>query len=438
MNIFCAPGDALSNLVNVDSLVRVVAASISIVSLACCCAAQAGQTYYVAANGDDANPGTEAKPFKTVQQTAGILKAGDTVLIRAGRYPMFTVRNLHGTAEAPITFKSYPGEKANIDRGLGGPEVAWTIHILGHCSYLTFEDLEVTDSDPLIDELRKLDIDKPEDLAEFVKHVEEIQYRDGVRINPPGQGERHHHLVFRNLEIHHVIGLGFSGRGDDFQFLNNHVYDLGRPRSGYGWYTSGKNHVYRGNRVHDCAYGFHLYGGPINNAVVENNIIYNTGGGKFYHMSSKQVKHGGAGLLLWAEGGDNVIRNNVLYGNQTGISVDSQGLLVVNNTIYASGKTGLFTFADKGMILRNNIIYKSGNTDVKETAGNTFDHNVVGIDPLFVNADAHDFHLQRDSPAIDAGVPIPGFDTDIDGTKRPQGKAWDAGACEARTANERR
>jgi len=435
MNIFNACSDVFSGMFAADSIVR-MAATVSILLMACC-AARAGQTYYVATNGDDKNPGTEAKPFKTVQQAVTGLKPGDTVLIRAGRYPMFTVHNLRGTAEAPITFKSYPGEKATIDRGLDGPDVAWTIHILGHCCYLTFEDLEVTDSDPLIDTLRKLDVRKPEDLAEFVKHLDSIKYRDGVRINPPGEGEPHHHLIFRNLEVHHCIGLGFSGKGHDLQFINNHVYDLGRPRSGYGWYTSGDNHVYRGNLVHDCSYGFHLYGGPLHNAIVENNIVYNCGG-PFYHMSSQKVHEGGSGILFWPEEGDkpvdgnNVIRNNVLYGNHTGLNVQSQGMLVVNNTLYGSLKTGLFTFADKGMILRDNIIYKSGNTDVEETAGNTYDHNLVGVDPLFVNAGAHDFRLQPNSPAIDAGVPIPGFDVDIDGVKRPQEKAWDIGAYEAK------
>ncbi len=455
MSILSAPADFMS----ISSLLRLTIVSVSVLCLACGCAlTHGGHSYYVATNGSDTNPGTKARPFKTVQQAVGALKPGDTVLIGEGRYPAFVVQNLHGTAEAPITFKSYRGEKAVIDRGLGGAEGVWTIHILGNCSYLVFEDLEVTDTDPLIDKLRALDIDKPDDLAEFLKHIEEIRYRDGVRINPPSKGEGHHHLTFRNLEVHHLIGLGFSGKGDDLQFINNHVYDLGRPRSGYGWYTSGDRHIYRGKRVHDCTFGFHLYGGPVSNTVVEDNVIYNCGLSPFYHMSSQKVNHGGSGLLLWAEGGSNVIRNNVLYANHTGINVDSPGLLVVNNTIYDSLKTGLFTFAEKKMILRNNIIYKSGSKDVEETAGNTFDHNLVGVDPLFVNAEAHDFHLRAGlpavgaglpavgagspaigagspaigagSPAIGAGVPIPGFDTDIEGTKRPQGKAWDIGAYE--------
>lgn len=41
-----------------------------------------------------------------------------------------------------------------------------------------------------------------------------------------------------------------------------------------------------------------------------------------------------------------------------------------------------------------------------------------------------DFHLRPDSPAIDAGAPIPSVTTDFDGVKRPQGKGYDIGAYE--------
>src|SRR5690242_4736273 len=45
-----------------------------------------GTTYYVTRSGNDANPGTSAQPWRTIQKSATILKPGDTVQVAAGQY----------------------------------------------------------------------------------------------------------------------------------------------------------------------------------------------------------------------------------------------------------------------------------------------------------------------------------------------------------------
>lgn len=47
----------------------------------------AGKTYYVGLLGSDSNPGTAARPFRTIQKCAGVAASGDTCAIRAGIYP---------------------------------------------------------------------------------------------------------------------------------------------------------------------------------------------------------------------------------------------------------------------------------------------------------------------------------------------------------------
>ena len=44
----------------------------------------------------------------------------------------------------------------------------------------------------------------------------------------------------------------------------------------------------------------------------------------------------------------------------------------------------------------------------------------LNADPLFVDRAAHDYHLAAGSPAIDAGVPVDGLTTDLDGTPRDE------------------
>ena len=54
----------------------------------------------------------------------------------------------------------------------------------------------------------------------------------------------------------------------------------------------------------------------------------------------------------------------------------------------------------------------------------------VSAYPLFVNAQAKDFHIQSASPAKDAGIAIATLATDIAGIVRLQGSAYDIGAFE--------
>ncbi|NJM06617.1 DUF1565 domain-containing protein [Candidatus Gracilibacteria bacterium] len=42
--------------------------------------------YTVAPNGNNANPGSTAAPFRTIQHAASVAEPGDTVVVRAGDY----------------------------------------------------------------------------------------------------------------------------------------------------------------------------------------------------------------------------------------------------------------------------------------------------------------------------------------------------------------
>jgi hypothetical protein len=89
-----------------------------------------GPSYFVeAAKGDDANDGSKEKPWKTIQHGVRQLKPGDTLYLRGGTYYEKVSLTQSGTAEAPITIASYPGELAILDGGLRefyeSPGTAW-------------------------------------------------------------------------------------------------------------------------------------------------------------------------------------------------------------------------------------------------------------------------------------------------------------------------
>jgi hypothetical protein len=90
----------------------------------------AGPKLFVdAARGDDRNAGTAQAPWKTLAHALRRLKPGDTLYLRGGTYHEKVFLNRSGTAKAPITIASHPGELAVIDGGLSefldSPAASW-------------------------------------------------------------------------------------------------------------------------------------------------------------------------------------------------------------------------------------------------------------------------------------------------------------------------
>jgi C1A family cysteine protease len=87
--------------------------------------------YYVATDGDDANPGTIDEPFATIEHARDALSGiyamgteptdGITVWLRGGRYELADSITFGeadaGTADAPITYRGYPGEEVRLTGG---------------------------------------------------------------------------------------------------------------------------------------------------------------------------------------------------------------------------------------------------------------------------------------------------------------------------------
>ncbi|GAB3970954.1 hypothetical protein GCM10027615_28650 [Plantactinospora veratri] len=99
--------------------------------------AAAQETYYVAPDGNDANPGTVQAPFRTVQRARDVVRtvnasmSGDIqVYLRGGRYPVSSTIEFgpgdSGTNGYRVVYAGYPGETPILD---GGVQVTgWTQH----------------------------------------------------------------------------------------------------------------------------------------------------------------------------------------------------------------------------------------------------------------------------------------------------------------------
>lgn len=101
-------------------------------------AAQAA--FHVATDGSDDNPGTEAEPFATlerardavreIKQAGPLPEGGVTVFVRGGQYEIRETLALgpedSGTAEAPVTYRAYEGERPVL---VGGRAITgWEVH----------------------------------------------------------------------------------------------------------------------------------------------------------------------------------------------------------------------------------------------------------------------------------------------------------------------
>ena len=80
-------------------------------------------TYYVSPAGRDGQAGTEAKPFRTIQHAADVMKPGDICLIRSGLYTETVRPKMSGTVTAPIIFRAYEGEIVTVSGA--NPVTGW-------------------------------------------------------------------------------------------------------------------------------------------------------------------------------------------------------------------------------------------------------------------------------------------------------------------------
>src|SRR5262245_40281564 len=68
-----------------------------------------------AARGDDQAEGSRERPWRTLPHAIARLQPRDTLYLRGGTYYETVTLSLRGTAEKPITIRSFPGELAVID-----------------------------------------------------------------------------------------------------------------------------------------------------------------------------------------------------------------------------------------------------------------------------------------------------------------------------------
>jgi IPT/TIG domain-containing protein len=442
---------------------------------------RAGNIFFVATTGNDANTGILTAPWKTMPKAKNAIAAGDVVYIEDGVAQTvednFTAylsmdnngASNSGTVAAPKALVAYPNATVTIGVAGGLHYGIRTPNIGAHEDYWVISQLHIVGGTQAMDiggvgwriignEMQCPGADDQVGCFEMSEGANTRFYGNEVHnagINPTSS--KFYHAVYFSTDSNH-IDVGWNHIHDNFtcRALQFHSSPLCSPTCGAGD-TTGFNqfdlHVHD-NLIHgDNCNGINFATVDPSKGTVEayNNVIYNVG-----RMDPLQL--GAAFSCIYVAG----ITNNGTPGTGT-VDVFNNSLsdCAANNSANAQGSRGAFGVgggpATLIMRLRNNVAYQlAGEIYIDGSLSQiTGDHNVwfgvgsgpaqtvnnINADPQLVDRGLGDFHLVSTSPAKDVGltilpnnpfVPNPGptIGYDKDGILRPQGGAFDIGAYE--------
>ena len=383
-------------------------------------------TYYVATSGNNTNPGTEDRPWRTIGKAVDTMVPGDTTYVRGGIYNTETTIRFRksGTATASIKLLNYPGESPVIDWVDNQIDDTVFIH---HGSgqnvaigYILLEGFEIKNGH--------------DGIKFYSMHNSAIQ-RNWVHHNT-NQGilgvGGHHNLFDRNIVSHNGNFLGCANGG---------VTSIGTTvcNQSHGLYLHGQSYTITNNLIYDnLGYGLQQNGSSTAVFSAAKHPSPEFAGADNWIVSNNTFAYQNhrSGIVVWGSQCNNArIENNIFYENSqhssraNGIEFTSTSCTDVkirNNHAYATlpgGRAFLGSGATEGVHYT-----QSG--------------NIVNVSlPGFVNAPSTmpaspNFVLTERSPAIDAALPLAAVKIDFNGTSRPHGPAPDIGAYEYRATDD--
>ena len=417
---FSNPGTYVLRLTASDSVLSGTAEITIVVN-----AASPGKTYYVSNSGSNSNSGTStSSPWKTmakVQSFLGSLRAGDSVLFQRGgiwyeQLDIYRV-NVNGSSGSPITFGNYGSGKLPIIDG-GGTKSGYSVNggrpfcirgMYGKISYVTIDGFECRNTSAY-----------------------------GIAFNDIAGGS--FGITVQNSYIHDT-GNGDTGYHNQLQYFD---WTQNTSSGGTKFLNNKVGNCYGhnciqidGDRNSPLMQGNECYGWSHNcidvkrsqGARVDSNVVHDGLGIQQYGQAYYIENNSG---LTWTS--DVTWTRNVAYGTGFNAAFQCQdaggpvSCYLYNNTVHATvignpyaKVMGVYGGADSGNTSRVWITVENNIFDTSSPRGGsgykTWDYNdnvqsrTIGshdmhIDPQYVNAGAHNFHLQSSSPVIRKGTNV--------------------------------
>jgi parallel beta-helix repeat protein len=300
--------------------------------------------------GSDAAAGTDAAPYKTATKLANSLSPGDVGCLHQGTYLEDVRMGRGGSASAPVTLTSYPGERA---------KVVGRFYVPKGSNFVTVSNLDLNGT--------------------------------------PSQGtnDANDPSPTINAEDASFIGNDVTNDHNAICFL-----------LGNSW-GAVKNTLIQGNRIHDCGrlpaenHAHGIYVEISTDARIIDNVIYDNAdrGVQLYHDAQGTLIRGnvidgnGEGIIFSGDYGytsnNNIVEDNIISNSRERNNVESW---------YPDGNP-----IGQGNLVRNNCIggggYDRGNGGIAQEWGfKVENNNVIGKNPRFADRAGKDFRLQSGSP----------------------------------------
>jgi parallel beta-helix repeat protein len=362
-----------------------------------------GPVWHISTNGSDENDGSADSPFLTIQHGIDNTLDGDTVLVHPGIY--FENINFYGqeiyvTSEYHSTLDTNIISQTIIDGG-------------GNDHVVRFESNEGSTS-----VFRGFTITNGFPFGLYFWHVG----------NP----------IIDNLKIVNNGERGVYITQSSPTLKNLTISDHSGPNGGQGIYLGYSESLLDNIIVKDNS-TIHEGGGilvshsnlTMNDIVIKNNSASNGGGIRVMQDSNVIINkalivnnngslwNGGLGGGLFVGGGCNVTLNqatisNNISENGSGIYMQSANLFIDNSIIWSNeGNQDIYSEPFGEMIIYYSDIFGGEDEIIGDSSNLQYENNIES-DPLFIDPENENYHLQINSPCIDAGNPE--NDNDPDGT----------------------
>jgi hypothetical protein len=419
-----------------------------------------GETYFVnGVEGDDLNNGLSAESaWKTLQQSADSMKAGDKAIVLRGFYNERVIVSQSGQPQKPIVFQS-----------CGQVQCKGFVLKGNYVKIVGFEIVNIIDEESWSYEARHngsgIHIE-----GNFIEILENHIlgatcvginfYSHSRQLNSPK------HCIVRNNSITnsglagmyvvgstHLIdgndisrtrlyagdadGIRFFGDGHVFRnnFIHNILVEDGNAEAHidcFQTYEHAKSMLFEKNTMINLNPGhqgviIQKYDGLVENFVFKNNL--------FVMAPTK----GYSPAILVGTSGENV--RNINFFNNTFVRKFVQGgfaiwlkncseIKIENNNFYNFGNENVsYVQVDEiatDIRIKNNSVFTIG----EPPKNGPYPNDLWMLDPQFQNVEMNDFSLTKDSPLIDKGKNIEEVADDFFRVPRPQGARMDIGAFE--------
>jgi len=382
-----------------------------------------GNRFYVAANGNNSNPGTKDRPWKTIQKAANTVIAGDTVYVRGGTYrEEVTIQKSGSNSGGYIRFRNFPGETPVIDGSQFASNTSHHGFNIQDKHHIIIEGFEITGfkSSGQYNGAHGIRVGGSSSYIHLRNnHIHHIESDANTGADAHGiavygtSNSRSHHIYIQDNEIDHMK-LGWSesvtiaGNVERFYVQRNIVHDndnIGIDVIGgspwiednhgvlpennvarIGWVMDNKvynidscdNPAYRhqdSNTIEPIAPGIYVDGGR--NVVISRNQVFDSNVG--VSLGSEIPGHVTENVKFHNNFVHNNHRAGLILGGAGAGNGGSRNNTIVHNTFYGNdtreykcdnikGSTDFHLFSELGLqsqvqnnVIKNNIFYSARN-----------------------------------------------------------------------------